>query len=65
MLNKYANWLFLVFQVKPEEVQFIIKGYASSSPLFEKGVHLSGEKYMCIKADDRSIYGKKVRFNLV
>ncbi|KAI5794456.1 hypothetical protein DFH27DRAFT_484944, partial [Peziza echinospora] len=47
------------FSAKPEEIQHISKGFSNSGPLFEKGVHISGEKYMCIKADDRSIYGKK------
>ena len=27
---------------------------------FEKGVTIKGQKYFTIKADDRSIYGKKV-----
>mmetsp|Transcript_139020 Transcript_139020/g.196781 ORF Transcript_139020/g.196781 Transcript_139020/m.196781 type:complete len:125 (-) Transcript_139020:45-419(-) len=29
------------------------------SSAFSKGVHVSGSKYMTIKADNRSLYGKK------
>ncbi|KAI5782709.1 profilin [Geopyxis carbonaria] len=47
------------FAVKPEEVQHVIKGFALSDPIHEKGIHIGGDKYFCIKADDRSIYGKK------
>lgn len=26
------------------------------------GLHIAGEKFIVLKSDDRSIYGKKVRF---
>lgn len=29
--------------------------------LHAKGLHIEKEKYFCLKADERSIYGKKVR----
>ncbi|KAH8154316.1 uncharacterized protein LAJ45_02084 [Morchella importuna] len=47
------------FAVKPEEVQALIQGFANPAPLFEKGFHIGGAKNFCIKADDRSIYGKQ------
>ncbi|KAH0615096.1 uncharacterized protein H6S33_000732 [Morchella sextelata] len=47
------------FAVKPEEVQALIKAYTDSAPLYEKGLYISGNKNVCIKADDRSIYGRQ------
>jgi len=47
------------FSAKPDEIKSIIKGYSDPSPLYSNGIHLAGDKYMCIKADDRSIYGAK------
>jgi len=38
-----------------------VRGFVDAGPLYSGGIHINGEKYMCIKADDRSIYGKLVR----
>lgn len=38
----------------------MIAGYSNSTGLHEKGIHIGKVKYFCIKADDRSIYGKQV-----
>ncbi|KAF8453622.1 profilin [Terfezia claveryi] len=46
------------FAAKPEEIKHIANGFVDSGPLYASGVHVNGEKYICIKADDRSIYGK-------
>ncbi|EIE85924.1 hypothetical protein G6F46_011788 [Rhizopus delemar] len=47
------------FQLQPSEVQEIIAGYANPENATAHGVHVAGEKYFVIKADERSIYGKK------
>ncbi|KAF8427794.1 hypothetical protein EV426DRAFT_529113, partial [Tirmania nivea] len=47
------------FSAKPEEIQCIVKGYSDPLPLYSNGVWINGVKYLCIKADDRSIYGRK------
>ncbi|KAJ6133079.1 hypothetical protein N7471_008294 [Penicillium samsonianum] len=47
------------FSVKPEEIQSLVKGFTDSGPLYSNGIHIGGTKYIAIKADDRSIYGKK------
>lgn len=52
--------MFLPQQVEAKEVQALISGFKNSDSLYEKGIYISKEKYFCIKADDRSIYGKKV-----
>ncbi|VEU20706.1 DEKNAAC101538 [Brettanomyces naardenensis] len=46
------------FQLQPSEVQDIATGYGDASKLWSSGLHVEGQKYFCIKADDRSIYGK-------
>lgn len=55
-------------QVQQAEVQALIAAYKDGitlgkgvQDLHEKGIFIGGEKYFCIKADERSIYGKKVR----
>jgi len=47
------------FSAKPEEIQALVKGFNDAGPLYASGLHIGGIKYMCIKADDRSIYGRK------
>ncbi|KAJ5504612.1 hypothetical protein N7463_007486 [Penicillium fimorum] len=44
-----------------QEIQSLIEGFGNNLPLYEKGVYVAGERYFVIKADDRSIYGKKDR----
>lgn len=40
------------------EIQELAQGYDNPSELQAKGLHVQGQKYFLIKADDRSIYGK-------
>ncbi len=49
------------FAVKPDEVKTLVKAYADPSGIRANGLHLGGEKYITLRADDRSIYGKKVK----
>jgi len=44
--------------LQPAEIQAIVKGFADSSDLHMSGFHVEGVKQFCIKADERSIYGK-------
>lgn len=37
-------------------------GGAATDKIWGEGVHIIGEKYVVTKAEDRSIYGRKVRF---
>jgi hypothetical protein len=48
-------------QVKPEEVAALVKGFKDTTELFSKGLHIAGDKYVVIKADDQEIRSKKVR----
>ena len=49
--------------MKPEELKEIVSAYkdkADVKKIQSTGIHVAGERYVVIKADDRSIYGKKV-----
>ena len=48
------------FTVSPHEMGEIIACYKDSGKAFGSGFHIAGTKYMTIKADDRSLYGKQV-----
>ncbi|CAO3697365.1 unnamed protein product [Rhizopus stolonifer] len=47
------------FQLQPAEVQEVIAGFSNPDPIRANGIHIAGAKYFAIKADERSIYGKK------
>jgi len=50
------------FNVKPEELKEILIAYKDTSDVKKvqsTGLHVAGDKYVVIKADDRSLYGKK------
>eukprot|EP01124_Arcella_intermedia_P008833 TRINITY_DN1564_c0_g1_i2.p1 TRINITY_DN1564_c0_g1~~TRINITY_DN1564_c0_g1_i2.p1 ORF type:complete len:150 (+),score=10.76 TRINITY_DN1564_c0_g1_i2:69-452(+) len=47
------------FAVAPAEASALIKGFGDAGPLRASGLFVQGEKYLVLKADERSIYGKK------
>lgn len=49
------------FAVTPQELQVVVAGFKNSQSLTEHGLHVAGAKYVLLRADERSIYGKKVR----
>lgn len=53
------------FKIAPSEVQGLISGYQDSSSLWSKGFSVEGNKYFCIKADDKIIHGKKGKEGIV
>ncbi|KAF2724518.1 profilin II [Polychaeton citri CBS 116435] len=56
------------FTVKPEEMKEIVSAYqdkADVKKVQSEGAHIAGERFVVIKADDRSIYGKKGREGVV
>ena len=55
-------------QVAPAEIKEIIASYSDTSDVKKiqsGGFRIAGEKYMTIKADEKSVYGKKVRQDFV
>lgn len=51
------------FQVKPEEIKEVVSSYTDKSDVKKvqsEGFHIAGSRYVTIKADERSLYGKKV-----
>jgi profilin len=51
------------FVVSPAEIKEIVGAYKDKADVKQvqsSGLHIAGEKYVVLRADDRSIYGKKV-----
>lgn len=46
------------FQIAPQEIQSIAGAYADPLNLQAHGLHIEGQKYFLLKADERSVYGK-------
>ncbi|KAH3900249.1 profilin SCDLUD_003221 [Saccharomycodes ludwigii] len=44
--------------LQPNEIKDIVTGFDNPSGLQSNGLHVNGQKYMLIRADDRSIYGR-------
>lgn len=53
------------FNVTPQELKDIVAGFKDAEKVQSSGVHVAGVKYMTIKADDSSIYGKKGREGVI
>ncbi|KAF2167679.1 hypothetical protein M409DRAFT_65812 [Zasmidium cellare ATCC 36951] len=56
------------FTVKPEEMKEVVAAYNDKSDVKQvqsSGLHIAGEKFVVLKADDRSVYGKKGREGVV
>src|SRR3990167_3918347 len=47
------------FNVSADEAKKVFSGFSSPDTIRASGAHVAGVKYMVIRADDRSIYGKK------
>lgn len=47
------------FQISGPEATAFIAGFNDASPLRASGLFLQGEKYLLLRADERSLYGKK------
>ena len=54
-------------KVSPSEIKDVIASYSDTSDVKKiqsGGFRIAGEKYMTIKADEKSVYGKKVHETL-
>ncbi|KGO77446.1 Profilin/allergen [Penicillium italicum] len=50
---------FVGIQLSQEEINSLITAYTSSDQAFASGFSICGEKFVTIRADERSVYGKK------
>lgn len=51
------------FKINPAELKEVVGSYSDTGAfknIQSTGFHIAGEKFITLKADDRSIYGKKV-----
>nr|POE89757.1 profilin-2 [Quercus suber] len=58
------------FTVSPAEMQEVVNAYKDKGSdgvkqVQSSGLHIAGERFVVLKADDRSIYGKKGREGVV
>jgi len=54
-------------QVAPAEIKEVVNSYSDKSAVKKvqsEGFHIAGSRYVTIKADERSLYGRKVRNRL-
>ncbi|KAJ5330150.1 hypothetical protein MYU51_003113 [Penicillium brevicompactum] len=47
------------FALSQDEINSLISAYTSADNAFANGFSIAGEKFVTIKADERSLYGKK------
>jgi profilin len=47
------------FSIKPDEAKKLIQAFSDPSQALANGIVLAGTKYMTLRADNRSVYGKK------
>ncbi|KAF8004173.1 profilin [Metschnikowia aff. pulcherrima] len=47
------------FLIAQQEITNLAGGYADPSQLQSHGLHIAGQKYFLLRADERSIYGKQ------
>ncbi|KAL4914397.1 profilin [Aspergillus aurantiobrunneus] len=47
------------FTISPQEIQGIGSAFGDSTYAMQNGFSIGGEKFFAIKADERSVYGKK------
>ncbi|RMZ23588.1 hypothetical protein D0859_12372 [Hortaea werneckii] len=55
------------FTVSPQEMQEVVTAYKDPGTdgvkqVQSTGLHIAGDRFVVLKADERSIYGKKVGF---
>ncbi|CAI7617158.1 unnamed protein product [Penicillium glandicola] len=53
------------FTLSQEEINSLITAYTSSDQAFAGGFSVCGEKFVTIRADERSLYGKKGKEGVV
>ncbi|MCJ1225272.1 profilin, required for normal timing of actin polymerization in response to thermal stress [Toensbergia leucococca] len=56
------------FNVAPAEIKDVVNSYTDKGDpkkVQSSGFHIAGERYVTIKADDRSLYGKKGKEGVV
>ncbi|KAB8245666.1 profilin [Aspergillus flavus] len=53
------------FSISAEELQGLAAAFAQSNVAMANGIKVGGEKFVAIKADDRSLYGKKGKEGII
>ena len=59
----YITVVVIVLKPSADLVQSLIAAFNDTARTREKGIHFNGAMYNCVRADDNSIYGKKVCYD--
>ena len=51
------------FQVSADELEKLFSAFQDASGIRASGLHINGNKYIALRCDDRSVYGKLVTFS--
>jgi len=60
LLPRESSLITFGIQLSQEEINSLISAYTSADNAFANGFSIAGDKFVTIKADERSLYGKKV-----
>jgi len=53
------------FHISPTEMAEVVACYKDNAKAFSSGFHVGGTKYLTIKADERSLYGKQGKVGII
>jgi len=53
------------FHISPTEMAEVVACYKDNAKAFSSGFHIGGTKYLTIKADERSLYGKQGKVGII
>ncbi|KAI4857360.1 hypothetical protein E4T45_01157, partial [Aureobasidium sp. EXF-8846] len=68
VLEERAWTDIVLLQVSPQEMTEVVSAFKDTSDVKKvqsTGLHIAGEKFIVLKADDRSLYGKKGKEGLI
>merc|ERR1711916_114605 len=60
-----AKWAANGLELQGDEAAKLIAGFSDPTSLLASGLYIGGVKYMTIRADDNSVYGKKGQEGIV
>jgi profilin len=59
----FDQFIFIAtIKIGGTEIATLSGAFKDPTPIRSNGLHVAGTKYFCLRADDRSIYGKQVFF---
>jgi hypothetical protein len=60
LLLDFLYFFLTKIKINANEMVELTKAFSDPSGIRANGLHVAGVKYIALRADDRSVYGKKV-----